>query len=75
VHGLTTAASSWAAAAMGILVGAGAYLTAALGTILVLFLLELNRLPLYRRLAPNKHRGTVQPHPSDADDELDTGSS
>ncbi len=75
VQGLTTAASSWAAAAMGILAGAGAYLTAALGTILVLFLLELNRLPLYRRLAPNKHRATVQPPAPDADDELDPGSS
>jgi putative Mg2+ transporter-C (MgtC) family protein len=54
VHGLTTAASSWAAAAMGILAGAGAYLTAALGTILVLLLLEANRLDIYRRWNPNK---------------------
>lgn len=63
VHGLTTAASSWAAAAMGILAGAGAYLTAALGTVLVLLLLEANRLDLYRRWNPNKR------------DEPDAGSS
>jgi putative Mg2+ transporter-C (MgtC) family protein len=56
VHGLTTAASSWAAAAMGILAGAGAYLTAVLGTILVLLLLEADRSDLYRRWSPNKRR-------------------
>jgi putative Mg2+ transporter-C (MgtC) family protein len=56
VHGLTTAASSWAAAAMGILAGAGAYLTSVLGTILVLLLLEADRSDLYRRWSPNKRR-------------------
>jgi putative Mg2+ transporter-C (MgtC) family protein len=63
VAGLTTAASSWAAAAMGILAGAGAYLTAALGTVLVLLVLEANRFDLYRRLDPNKHHftGTGEP--------------
>jgi len=58
VHGLTTAASSWAAAAMGILCGAGAYLTAVLGTVLVLLLLEADRSDLYRRWSPNKRRPT-----------------
>ena len=58
VLGLTTAASSWAAAAMGILAGAGAYLTAVLGTVLVLLLLEANRLDLYQRLDPSKRRAT-----------------
>ncbi len=50
VLGLTTAASSWAAAAVGVLAGAGEYLAAVLSTALVLFILELNRLPLLRRL-------------------------
>jgi putative Mg2+ transporter-C (MgtC) family protein len=88
VLGLTTAASSWAAAAMGILAGAGAYLTAALGTVLVLLLLESNRIDPYRRLGPNKHHvtgtgerfgttawPTVQRPAPDADDEPDPGSS
>jgi putative Mg2+ transporter-C (MgtC) family protein len=56
VHGLTTAASSWAAAAMGILAGAGAYLTSVLGTIFVLLLLEADRFDLYRRWNPNQRR-------------------
>jgi putative Mg2+ transporter-C (MgtC) family protein len=86
VHGLTTAASSWAAAAMGILAGAGAYLAAALGTVLVLLLLEANRLPLYRLLERNKHRPaggeerfgttawpTVQRPAPDEGDERDLG--
>jgi uncharacterized membrane protein YhiD involved in acid resistance len=60
VHGLTTAASSWAAAAMGILAGAGAYLTAVLGTVLVLLLLEADRLDLYRRWNPNTRRPAAE---------------
>jgi putative Mg2+ transporter-C (MgtC) family protein len=86
VHGLTTAASSWAAAAMGILAGAGAYLTAALGTVLVLLLLEANRLDIYRRWNPNKRdlagsekvdateRPTIRRRPPDEGDEPDPGS-
>ena len=57
VLGLTTAASSWAAAALGILAGAGLYLSAGVGCLIVLVILELNRLPLYRRIDPSKvHR-------------------
>jgi len=61
VLGLTTAASSWAAAAVGIL--AGAYLSAIASCAIVLALLEVHRLPLYRRFDPTKapqgrsHRG------------------
>ena len=54
--GLTTAASSWAAAAVGILAGAGMYLTAIAACAIVLVILELNRLPLYRRIDPSKVR-------------------
>jgi putative Mg2+ transporter-C (MgtC) family protein len=56
VLGLTTAASSWAAAAIGVLAGAGAYAAAVAGTVFVLVILEVNRLPLYRRLDPSKVR-------------------
>jgi putative Mg2+ transporter-C (MgtC) family protein len=49
VAGLTTAASCWAAAAIGVLAGAGVYWPAILGTVLVVFILELNRLPFLRR--------------------------
>lgn len=50
VMGLTTAASSWAVAAIGVLVGAGEYLTGFLATVLVLAILEIDRLPLIRRI-------------------------
>ena len=66
VLGLTTAASSWAAAAIGILAGTGVYLAAVAGCAIVLLILEMNRLPLYRRLDPSKARrdrsaGGVEP--------------
>jgi len=54
--GLTTAASSWAAAAVGILAGAGLYLTSIVACVMVLVILEVNRLPLYRRIDPSKAR-------------------
>jgi len=54
--GVTTAASSWAAAAIGILAGAGLYLTSVVGCVFVLVILEVNRLPIYRRLDPSKVR-------------------
>jgi putative Mg2+ transporter-C (MgtC) family protein len=47
-RGLTTAASSWAATAIGVLCGTAAYLTAALSTVLVLMILESERIPLVR---------------------------
>lgn len=56
VLGLTTAASSWAAAAVGILAGAGAYAAAVASCALVLTILEVNRLPLYRKIDPSKVR-------------------
>jgi putative Mg2+ transporter-C (MgtC) family protein len=56
VLGLTTAASSWAAAAVGILAGAGAYLASIASCVIVLLLLEVNRLPVYRKLDPSKVR-------------------
>ena len=50
ILGLTTAASAWAVAAVAVLVGSGAFLAGILSTLLVLFILELNRLPIIRRI-------------------------
>lgn len=41
VHGLTTAASLWATACLGLAIGAGYYLGAAIGSILVIFTLVI----------------------------------
>ena len=54
--GLTTAASSWAAAAVGILAGAGLYLSSVVACVFVLVILEVNRVPIYRRIVSSKDR-------------------
>ena len=50
VRGLTTAAGAWAATGVGILCGAGAYLAAPLVTVLILVILELEAIPVLRRV-------------------------
>jgi len=60
--GLTTAASSWAAAAIGVLCGSAVYLTAALATALTLAILESERLPVVRRV--RRARPTPPPPPA-----------
>ncbi|HEX6230780.1 MAG TPA: MgtC/SapB family protein [Actinomycetota bacterium] len=50
VRGLTTAAGAWAAAAIGVLIGLGAYLSGALATGVVVFILELDQIPVLRRI-------------------------
>ena len=50
VRGLTTAASSWAATAIGVVVGMGAYVAASFGAAIVLVILELDRIPLLRNI-------------------------
>jgi putative Mg2+ transporter-C (MgtC) family protein len=50
VRGLTTAAGSWAATAVGVLTGLGAYVAAVLSTAFVLLVLELDRIPGVRWL-------------------------
>ncbi|MGH2591151.1 MAG: MgtC/SapB family protein [Actinomycetota bacterium] len=50
VQGLTTAASAWAAAAIGVVVGLGAYVAAALATAVVLIILELDQIPVLRKI-------------------------
>ncbi|MGZ5291314.1 MAG: MgtC/SapB family protein [Actinomycetota bacterium] len=61
VRGLTTAACSWAATAIGLLVGFGAYLAAALGTALILVILELDAIPAVRRI----HERAAAPPPEE----------
>jgi putative Mg2+ transporter-C (MgtC) family protein len=53
VKGLTTAASVWAVAAVGLAVGGGMFLAASAATLLALALLVLAR-PIKRRLFPNR---------------------
>lgn len=50
VRGLTTAACSWAVTAIGIVVGARAYLLGALSAVLILVVLEFDSIPALRRI-------------------------
>ena len=50
VHGLTTAASIWAVAGVGIAIGLGYYLMTAISVILILIVLQLNKMDFFKRL-------------------------
>ena len=50
VHGLTTAASIWAVSAVGLAVGLGYYLMTLIAVILVLIVLQLNKVEFFKRL-------------------------
>ena len=50
VHGLTTAASVWAVAAVGLGIGLGYYLITIIAATLVLLVLHLNKLDFFKRL-------------------------
>lgn len=50
VHGLTTAASIWAVAAVGIAIGLGYYVTMLIAVFLILAVLQLNKLDFFRNL-------------------------
>jgi putative Mg2+ transporter-C (MgtC) family protein len=54
VEGLTTAACAWAVAAIGVLVGASAYLSGILAALLVLAILQVDRVPGLRRVRRGK---------------------
>jgi len=56
VVGLTTAASAWAAAAVGVLVGAGEYWLGIFSAVLIVLILESNSLPVMRRLDAARQR-------------------
>ena len=50
VHGLTTAASIWAVAGVGIAIGLGYYLMTLISVVLVLIILQLNKLEFFKKL-------------------------
>ena len=50
VHGLTTAASVWAVAAVGLSIGFGYYLMMLIATMLILVILQLNKMEFFRNL-------------------------
>ncbi len=50
VHGLTTAASIWAVAAVGLSIGFGYYLMMLIAVILILIILQLNKFEFFRNL-------------------------
>lgn len=56
VVGLTTAASAWAASAVGVLCGSGDYWVALFSALLILLLLESNYLPVVRRFDVRRNR-------------------
>ena len=55
VQNLTSAAASWASAAMGCVFGAGRYVLGAVVGALILLLLEIPYVPGLRRLDPERH--------------------
>ena len=50
VHGLTTAASIWAVSAVGLAIGLGYYLMTIVSVVLVLIILQLNKVEFFKRL-------------------------
>lgn len=50
VHGLTTAASVWAVAAVGLSIGFGYYLMMLIAVILILIILQLNKFEFFKNL-------------------------
>jgi len=50
VHGLTTAASIWAVSGVGLAIGLGYYLMTAVSVILVLIVLQLNKVEFFKKL-------------------------
>lgn len=72
VHGLTTAASLWAASSLGVLAGAGEYALAVVVCVLVVAVLEAPKLPGVRKLEdaavpPSSDRGSDQPHDAETE--------
>lgn len=50
VHGLTTAASIWAVSAVGLAIGLGYYLMTVIAVILILIILQLNKIEWFKKL-------------------------
>src|SRR5438093_1847605 len=65
--GLTTAASMWAAAAVAVFVGAGEILIGIVATVLILVILEVQHLPVLRRLVRNRQMAEAAQESVDGD--------
>jgi putative Mg2+ transporter-C (MgtC) family protein len=61
IRGLTTAAGAWAATAVGTIVGMGAYLAAALLAGIVVIILELDAIPVLRRIRERAEAAASEP--------------
>jgi putative Mg2+ transporter-C (MgtC) family protein len=61
IRGLTTAAGAWAATAVGTMVGMGAYLAASLATAVVVIILELDAIPVARRIRERAEAAGAEP--------------
>jgi putative Mg2+ transporter-C (MgtC) family protein len=66
VQGLTTAAGAWAAAAIGVVAGLGAFVAAALATAVVLIILEVDQIPFLRRMS-EQAEAAASANPRDRD--------
>ena len=62
IRGLTTAAGAWAAAAVGAMVGMGAYLAAGLGAAIVVIILELDAIPVLRKIREQTEAAAAEPN-------------
>lgn len=60
VRGLTTAASIWAVAAVGVIVGAGDYIMGTVIAMLIMLLLSWEQLPLLRRVGHPRRRESAR---------------
>jgi putative Mg2+ transporter-C (MgtC) family protein len=65
VRGLTTAASIWAVAAVGVVVGAGDYLMGAIIAVMIAVILEWNHLPILARFGHAPSSPSRDEAPSD----------
>lgn len=59
IYGLTTAAGSWAATAIGVMAGIGAYAAAIAGAGVIILLFQLDRIPLLRRIRDEAQRASA----------------
>jgi putative Mg2+ transporter-C (MgtC) family protein len=70
VRGLTTAASMWAASAVAVLVGASEIFIGVAATVLILVILEVQHLPVLRRIVRNRQMAGDGPGDGRGDGEL-----
>lgn len=63
VRGLTTAASLWAVAAIGVVVGAGEYVIGTFLAAMIILVLEFEKLPVVGRLGRHRGRTTGSSEP------------